>query len=681
MIRLRARGLQPRRRSRRPASIAVAAFLLLAAACGRAADVDLTELPIESLLAVEVRTVSGAAKHEQTATRAPAAVSVITAEEIRRFGWLDLGEALRALPGFHESHNRNYQFLGVRGFSRPGDFNSRVLVLIDGHRINDSVYGQGSTEAVFPLDMDLVDRIEVIRGPGSALYGSGAFFAVINVIPKSAAQVPGLELAGRAGSGQAWQGRVSSGARFASGLEIVASASGMRGDGDRALRLPDLVGSAVAPDGVSRNSDGEAWQNAYLGLKWGEWKFTAIQGQRDKQYGTGTYSTVAGDGYSGTSDGHQLVDLQWDHALDGGRGLHVRTAYHWYWYRSPMHLSAAPTVPYREVSDSQWWSTEVRYDHRLGERHRLALGAEYARHFENRQTSIDVTPYALYLDVNRPYATSALFLQDEIALTSRWTVTLGLRHDRLSGGQSPLSPRAAAVYSPDDATAVKLLYGTAFRAPNAYELYYEVPGSVAANPALRPEKIRTTELVLERALGAHGRGTASVYEYRVDHLVSQTVDGGGLAVFENLDSVRARGVELGLEGRWPSLVVRGSVGAQRVRDESIGQRLSNAPPVLGKASLLLPFHNDRASLALEARHTASRYGDVATGDRPLLGGFTVVDLTLVHAGLARSLELTAAVRNVFDRRYGDPTSADDMAGLRAIPRDGRTWWFKARLGF
>ena len=101
---------------------------------------SLADLSIEQLMEVRVASVYGASKHEQKVTQAPSSVSIVTAEDIRRFGYRTLVDALRGIRGLYVSDDRNYPYLGIRGFLRPGDYNTRVLVTIDGHRMNDNIY-------------------------------------------------------------------------------------------------------------------------------------------------------------------------------------------------------------------------------------------------------------------------------------------------------------------------------------------------------------------------------------------------------------------------------------------------------------------------------------------------------------------------------------------------------------
>lgn len=142
---------------------------------------DLTEMSLEDLMEIEVDSVYGASKYLQKVTQAPASISIVTAEEIQKYGYRTLADVLRSVRGFYITYDRNYSYVGVRSFARPGDYNSRILVLVDGHRVNDNIFDQASLGTDFPVDVDLIDRVEVIRGPNSSLYLASAFLGVVNV--------------------------------------------------------------------------------------------------------------------------------------------------------------------------------------------------------------------------------------------------------------------------------------------------------------------------------------------------------------------------------------------------------------------------------------------------------------------------------------------------------------------
>ena len=172
---------------------------------------ELSQLTLQELTELKIDSVYGASRYTQKVTEAPASVTIITREEIRKYGHTTLADVLRSVRGFYVTYDRNYSYLGVRGFSRPGDYNARVLLLIDGHRLNDNIFGGALIGTEFPMDVDLIDRVEIIRGPSSSLYGTSAFFAVINVITRGADSTKGIEASGSLGTFDTRKGRLSYG--------------------------------------------------------------------------------------------------------------------------------------------------------------------------------------------------------------------------------------------------------------------------------------------------------------------------------------------------------------------------------------------------------------------------------------------------------------------------------------
>ena len=164
--------------------VALVLVLLLAAAPRAAAQQPLPDLSLEELMSLDAGRVFGASERLQPVTEAPASVSFITAEEIARYGYRTLADILRGVRGMYVTNDRNFSFLGTRGFGKPGDYNSRILLLVNGHRVNDNVFGQAEIGAEFGIDPALFERVEIIRGPASSLYGDSAFFAVVNVITR-----------------------------------------------------------------------------------------------------------------------------------------------------------------------------------------------------------------------------------------------------------------------------------------------------------------------------------------------------------------------------------------------------------------------------------------------------------------------------------------------------------------
>jgi iron complex outermembrane receptor protein len=216
----------------------------------------------EMLLFQEIPSVYGASKYQQKVTEAPSSVTIVTSDEIKKYGYRSLADILQSVNGFFVTNDRNYSFLGVRGFNRPGDYNSRVLLLVDGHRLNDNMYDQAAIGADAPLDVDLIDRVEIIRGPSSSLYGANAFFGVINVLTKRGRDIKGAEVSTEAGSYDSYKGRFTYGDRFQNGLELLISGSFFDSAGHDRLFYKEFNEPATN-NGVARDVDGERYYHLF----------------------------------------------------------------------------------------------------------------------------------------------------------------------------------------------------------------------------------------------------------------------------------------------------------------------------------------------------------------------------------------------------------------------------------
>jgi iron complex outermembrane receptor protein len=190
---------------------------------------DFSNLSLEDLGRIDL--VHAASRHAQTRGEAPSSVSVVTSEEIRRHGYRSVADVLRAMGSFYVTNDRNYSYVGVRGFGRPGDYNTRILILMDGIRTNEPIYDGTYVGREFVLDPAVIDRIEIIRGPGATMYGNSAFFAVINVVTKQGRQLRGGEVSASAGSFRDVGGQLTWGTVTPGGIDVLVSvsASNVRG--------------------------------------------------------------------------------------------------------------------------------------------------------------------------------------------------------------------------------------------------------------------------------------------------------------------------------------------------------------------------------------------------------------------------------------------------------------------
>lgn len=630
----------------------------------------------ERIFFQEIPSVHGASKYEQKVSEAPASVTIVTADDIRRFGWRTLADALRSVRSLYTTYDRIWTYLGVRGFGRPEDFNTRVLLLVDGFRINNNSYDMAYIGNGFILDIDMVDRIEVIRGPGSSLYGTNAFFAVINVITKNGRQLKGSEFSASAASFDTYKGRLSYGNRTEGGLEVLLSASYSDSRGQR-LYFSEYDDPATN-NGVSERGDYERVGNLLAKVSLRGLSLSAGAVSREKGIPTGFYDTVFGDRRTRVHDPSQaFVNAAWDHEIDARSKITLRAGYNSYTYRADYQY---PAYLNKDEGFGRWWTSEALYTRRIGTDHKLVAGVEYQRNARQDQKSVN--DYGDHTSVvvsdRRRSSRWAVYLQDEYRLREGLLLNAGIRYDWYQAFGGTTNPRLALIYGGVDHTAVKFLYGKAFRAPNVYELYWDNGGiSQKASPGLDPETIQTYELVLERPLGRDLRAAVSLYRYQVRNLIDLTLDpADGMQFYRNVGKVDAQGVELEVDGRWASwLEGRGSYAYQHSENAVTGETLTNSPRHLLKVNLSTPVMSDRILAGIEVQ-SMSRRLTVAGSNA---GGATVANLTLLGRRWARGLEVSASVYNLFDRKYSDPVS--DSHVQDAIPQDGRSWRVKASYEF
>lgn len=548
------------------AAIAVSFSAISATAAAHEQNQDtaaLGSMSLQQLMQMRVETVYGASKYEQKVTRAPASLTILTAQDISRSGYRTLAEALRSIRGLYVSDDRNYSYLSTRGFLRPGDYNSRILLLVDGHRINDSVYDAAFFGREAPVAVDLIERIEFVRGPSSSIYGSSAFFGIVNVVLKHARDIDGAAVAGSAGSLGAREGAFRFGGTFANGIEATLGGNWYESDGHQALYFPELdpsvsPGSRAAHDGIASNLDAERAVGLTGSVARGSLRLEGGYFRRRKEVPTASFGTVF-DQLEETLDERTYLDATYDTALTSDTHLLGRLAYDRYVYIGDYPID---DIVNRDDTVARSISTEWQLTRSLAGGHTLVAGMELRDNIDQRQLNFDkVEPRFYNVRDDRESRNGALYVQGEFRLSDRLLLNTGLRYDYyFEGFGGTLNPRLGAIFSPTARTTFKLLYGEAFRAPNAYERFY-----YPATPRnIEPETIRTYEGVFEQYLGDRDRLSVSVYRYAVDDLITQLADAQGELYFANVSRVAAHGAEVGLEREYESgALVRASYAWQR----------------------------------------------------------------------------------------------------------------------
>jgi len=600
-------------------------------------------LPLDELLDTPISTAS---KYEQNLSAAAASVTVVTAEDIERYGWTTLDQVLRAVRGFYVSYDRAYSYIGVRGVSQPTDYNVRILLMVNGQPTNGYVFGDALAGTALALDLASVERIEIVRGPGSALFGNHAMLAVIDVITKGADAIDGIGASLLAGSYGKRGASVHAGRTSTNGVGFTLSGYWQETEGTD-LYFPEYD-SPETNDGIARNRDFDDLHSFSATLKFGNLRVGMITRARKKGVPTAYYDTDF-NGDAPSIDRTDILSASYSRSAGVGKQWMVRA-----WNDRTAYEGRYPYGGVQEIEYSRSHSIggegQFRWD--LGPNHRMTFGTEYVdvRKAEDRYEADFF---------NTPFRSISHYFQDEYQPTKTIALTVGLRYDTYSHTGGSVSPRAGIVFTPNDSSTFKLLFGRAFRIPSAYELQWA--------PDVKPEKVRSLELVWESRLSPVLFATAAVYDLHVDRLIESTDSGS----YQNLGAIVSHGAEAGIEYRRPDGIWAQVSYTLQTGNDAEDLPLRNAPRHMFNAGVSTsPWKAMHGGL--EAIYESERY--TLAGNRT--PGYLLVNGTLAR-NLGAGLKLAVSAENLFDVRYSLPVGPE----LRpdSIVQDGRS--FTVRLSY
>ena len=653
-----------------------------------------------------IEEVSAASRATESVEDAPGSVTIIPSQELRAMSYPTIAEALRGVRGVYLSDDRLYPTVGFRGFGRPGDYGNRVLVLLDGHPTNDNWINSSYVSYDARADLEDVERIEVVRGPGSVLYGTGAFSGVVNVVTRSRAVTNGVDVGLGTNEYGVARARVGLRRRFGEDAGVWLSVGGALGGG-RDLALPSLAqpatGMAPAIPSEIRGADGfesgtvsgRVWYRA-LTLQW-------LLNTRTKVFPGGVYGTLAGDARNHLADTRGLVELRFEPRLSSSVQLLSRAFFNQYNYASVLIPEDDPRGYRRETFVGSWVGAEIRFLLEPTSWLRLNVGAEGQYHFEVTQRGDEFNvgaPNRTYLNESRPFGIAAGYLSAEVIPSQRFRVSVGGRADWYSTFGATVNPRVAVILRPWSRGNFKLMGGSAFRAPSIYELYYNDGGvTQIRGDDLRPETTYSGELEYTHRISTNWSALGTVFVNYIDQLIAlRDVRPPGAAAevsqYANSEApILTVGGELELRREWrQGWMLSASYSFQRSSYQQAAntaanarlREVPNAPEHLFSLRAAAPIIPEVLTGMLRLSFEGPRYD---RNDRAVDPVQSRTDpglvLDFVASGRAQRYGLRYAVGayNVFDWRYTAPISREYSDRLTAMPQNGRTFLLNVGLEF
>jgi iron complex outermembrane receptor protein len=677
----------------------LALVLAMNAHAGTEAELEsLLLLSMEDLLSLKIRISTNTA---QTLSRAPSVVSVITAEDIRATGATNLREILQSVPGIYVRSN-------LFGF-RPqvtfrGAAAGHTLLMVDGAPMRDLVWTAGIFAKGLPTSM--IDRIEIIRGPGSALFGSDASAGVINVITRTAGRIEKSEVGARLGSFDSQSGWLRHGGTW-NGVEFGFTADVSHTDGHDPF-IP--VDGQTASDANSGSQVSYAPGTAGYGWSGTDLRFSAARdnwrllagytGHNDLEIGL-TGAAVL-DPLTQGRDSRSDIALFYDNDLFGRDwGLNAELRYYHLDYSSgdgfferPAGYVDATDELYAEGQINRMRSAERGFGFEVSGQysgikgHALRIGGGHSvkdlyrvEQLVNFGTGpdgnplpaggplVDISDTAYAFAPEKVRRINHLFAQDIWTLSPDWELTAGARYDRYSDFGSTLNPRVALVWQSTERLTTKLMYGEAFRAPSYLELYAHTAAN-SPNPDLTPERSSTWDLSLHFAATKDLRLGVDLYQFRQTNLIAADA----FNQFQNAGNRTSTGIEL--EAQWQAtrnLRVAGNLSRSSESDSAF--RSASLPESTAYLRADWKFHPGW-HWNLQANWIGER--ELPPGDpRAPLKAYTLLDTTLRYAPKS-DWAFAVSIRNLLDtdaREYSSRSIAENL------PLPERSAYMEAKYAF
>ncbi len=648
-------------------------------------------MSLVELLEMEIVTAS---KVPEQLAKTISSVSVITADDLRRMGARTIYDALRHLPGISVGiGNVGTNFISVRGIYTASS--EKILIMLNSHMLNDVRFGSATSQFLDNLPVENIQRIEVVKGPGSALYGANAFLGVINIITKRPDEINGVELyvntEFESGNSIGQGYNFLYGNKFQNDLGFTFNANIIDHSG------PDLNVEADVFGRSGQANTKDEHVDIQTSLDKGQLSIKGRYLNREAGDYFGIVNVLGGNSKQAVQSG--FIEARIESDITNNLQLtfisyidHQKTNNYYEAYPAGSIPSGHPFSGWNStglIGNSRAKETsyggEVKLLQREIKGHTVIWGIS-GRHeklydvkfFANSNPYFlpevqDVSDEFNWID-NADRNIWAVYIQDIWDITDDIRLLAGARDDYYSDFGNTLNPRIGLSWDIPELFDIKLSYGTAFRAPDFYSQFVKNNLVAQGNNDLKPEKIQTFEASMGVELNERLLIRTTLFHNKLNDLIDKAP---GSIMFDNLGNVTSNGIEI--EAR-SNLKMGGYIMANYSYTDSKYDNGDPFPRVpLHSGSVLLDLPLSRYfSWNLNAYWQNDSSRD-RLDTRSKMDGYIVVNTTLLAKKIRKDLELRFSVFNIFDKDYTYPSAPKSIPG--DYPAQGRSFVLYAKYGF
>ena len=616
-------------------------------------SIDATDIPFEELLNTEYIPASDIANK---VNQASSAVAVVTAQDIKDYGYRTLGEILGSMRGLQVFQNYHYNFLGGRGFSAPGEYAGRIAVLIDGYRADDGMFGQSYLGPDGLLDVAMIEKVEYIPGGGSAGYSSGALLGVINIITKKGHDIDGGEFAVGYGNHNSKTKRASFGKKFDNGFEILLNASKYNTDG-RSFTY-NINGVNTTFDGQNSEKN----HRIFLKASYENFSLESAWVSREKDIPMYPFYGINSQIPYFTSDKSRFTRLKYDKDILSTLKLSTSLWSGEYHFSSRNVVYWAPDIEDFSIG-AKWFGGDIKLVSTGWDNHILSFGAEYRNDYGLGwlDNYLEVATNAVYTWKwsYENCQTYSFYAYDDFKLTPSINLNYGFRYENGYNGYHAISPQVAIIWQARENTLLKL---------SSEQTHRRITVSEGDDPT--PETAQTTELVIEQDFADKTKLIASLFHDHISNRIGLTAQ----------PDIVTNGVELELTKQWENKMrLKSSYTFQDAKEVDTDLPLINSPKHLAKLNLSVPLADEKLRMGLEVQYVGKRALDTLNR-KEYAPSHTLTNLTFTSHHFIPNTNISFAIKNLMDKKYGDVVEYQ-YNGDSTYPQDGRTFWFELEYKF